>query len=177
MSLKLSQLAELKLVDRQWRRVARRVLTSDEWLLMGGCRDSICLEDGNAILDPIPRSAQNLACMRRAIEYQWTTLQLPCRVSVLNENFTRNGDAKLRDVYGTLEDLTVDENRKILSITLSLAGHRFFSPHEIDAHFTEDTNQDTVLFGRNLVVQDCMRWKQYEEDDDDDLSETILYSL
>ena len=126
MLLSLSRLAQLKLVHREWRRAARRVLTSDAWLLLGkdaGTSDEELLITPSVMTSPVPPSMHNLRAMRRVVEYKWTSLQLPCRVEIIAE-----GKEKMRQ-FGILEDLDVNVySKRIRSITLEVNGHRFCTP-------------------------------------------------
>ena len=164
MIMYLPRLAELKLVDRQWRRVARRVLTSNEWLSIGNT-----LHDGSTLsITHLPDQRQmvlkdqrlrkkmrNLRSMQRAIVSQWTTIQLPCRVWV-----TLEGDNDI-ETFGTLEDLSVDEDLRIRTMILSVDGQRFFSAHCVYEFLCDGDLDDSPL-------------NVYGDADDVDLSEWLL---
>lgn len=144
LSLSLPRLVQLKLVDRQWRRVARRVLTSDEWLYMGLPQREY--NDRNAECEVFQQSWWiriaycNLRSMRYAVRCQWNVLQLPCRIGLS----LRDGD----DEIGILEDLTVDSNMCIRSINVTIGDSmRFFSPeHFLDEYLNGATSIDVSPF-------------------------------
>lgn len=147
LSLSLPRLVQVKLVDRQWRRVARRVLTSDEWLYMG-----VSVEIPLTVCDEIQWFAErpllndrlsmknpyhNLRSMQYAVEYQWNVLQLPCRIELSLEHGRTDGEWEV----GILEDLTVDNDMCIRSIVVTIRDSiRFFAPHHFrDEYWPEGT--------------------------------------
>lgn len=137
MFLCLPRLANLKLVGKEWRRVARRVLTSKEWLLQGG--NNVEVDEFAYFFTPdwhseIPKSMPNLFSMCRTIDHQWTSLHLPCSV-VVNP---RLDDCEEESLVGVLEDLTVDKDMIIRSMVLEFSGRRFFSPDDLFYNFCKE---------------------------------------
>lgn len=157
LSLSLPRLVQLKLVDRQWRRVARRVLTSDEWLYigierMGDHRNIWCERDW--FMDVKLRG--NLLSMSQAVAHQWNAIQLPCRVEILLMA------CEDRMEVGILEDLVVDGDLHIRSIVLSLRDMRFVAPQHIQDEFLPgcddyDNIDDWILDGLYPLVPDSKR--------------------
>lgn len=138
LSLSLPRLVQLKLVDRQWRRVARRVLTSDEWLYIGIERmgHHRYIRFGNGLKERCEQYLftddnlrGNLLSMRQAVACQWNAIQLPCRVEIVLEV------CEDRMEFGILEDLVVDGDLHIRSIVLSLRDMRFVAPQHIQDEF------------------------------------------
>jgi hypothetical protein len=138
LSLSLPRLVQLKLVDRQWRRVARRVLTSDEWLYIGIERmgHHRYIRFGNGLKERCEQDLftddnlrGNLLSMSQAVACQWNAIQLPCRVEIVLEV------CEDRMEFGILEDLVVDGDLHIRSIVLSLRNMRFLAPQHIQDEF------------------------------------------
>lgn len=135
LSLSLPRLVQLKLVDRQWRRVARRVLTSDEWLYMGLPQREYNdhLEEREVFFKWSRTAYCNLRSMRYAVRCQWNVLQLPCRIEL---QLCDEGD----DEIGILEDLVVDSNMCIRSINVTIGNS---SPeHFLDEYYNGATSID-----------------------------------
>lgn len=116
LSLSLPRLVQLKLVDRQWRRVARRVLTSDEWLYIGIERmgHHRYIRFGNGLQERCERDLfiddnirGNLHSMSQAVACQWNSIQLPCRVELMLKV------CEDRMEFGILEDLVVDGDHRV----------------------------------------------------------------
>ena len=132
MPLVLFRLVQLKLINHQWRRVARRVLTSNEWLYTEYSGRDFLERD----LFSETRLSGNLLSMQQAVTFQWNAIQLPCRIQFL---FT--GEAEKRGFEnGILEDLIVDRNLRdrnlrIRSLVVSYRDMRFFAPHHVEAEF------------------------------------------
>ena len=90
MTLPLHVLQYVKRVDKQFRRCARRVICSEEWL-------GITCSDGTCEYAKRP----NYSALREAIITRWTLCKLPAQVRVV-------GDQYDSDVYfGVLHDLEI----------------------------------------------------------------------
>lgn len=116
LSLSLPRRVQLKLVDHQWRRVARRVLTSDEWLYIGVelMSHHRYIRFGNGLHELCERDLLmndqlrgNLHSMSQAVACQWNSIQLPCRVELMLKV------CEDRMEFGILEDLVVDGDHRV----------------------------------------------------------------
>ena len=158
MTLSLSRIVQLKLVSRQWCRIGRRVLTSNEWLYGMHVEDERDCFGTFAKICCLP----NLQQMREAVKSQWNVLQLPCRVELSLEGSSCD---QVSD-FGILEDLIVDEHLRIVHIILSVDDQRFFSAEHIDRFYGDFT------LGKYTDWNDEYKWDTY-----DDVCEWILQGI
>lgn len=151
MALSLSRIVQLKLVARQWCRIGRRVLTSNEWLY-GGIKvecERDCFVD-RGVLHRFP----NLQQMNEAVKSQWNVLQLPCRVELCLEGSSCDPVSD----FGILEDLIVDEHLRIIHINLSVDDQRFLSVEHVDRFYGD------FVWGKFTVRgSDEFNWYRYDE--------------
>tara|TARA_Y100000389_G_C17084190_1_gene328080 strand:+ start:101 stop:490 length:390 start_codon:yes stop_codon:yes gene_type:complete len=75
----------------------------------------------------------NIHAMKRAVQYQWTSTRLPCRITLIPKDIHPR-----EDFVGTLEEMSLHKGMRIVRMTLEFNGMRFFTPECVLMFFKQD---------------------------------------